>query len=213
MVAVESFGVDEPKTKILKNTLEQLDLKNVLILLEELDENSLVKILKDLRCRKKFPNKKNSTVWAGGGYGQEEGPVEFGSDKFQMNQFGPFDIRIPEGRPVQGTVRHFTGVDCQIVYSRCIDSVVRERRSIQVESVHVTDIDPIILQRVVRSFYRADIGQHHGIRLIHPGGGLHRPGDDSLHYVTHRLGYLQRLRDHFGYSSEALYIGCCALVS
>jgi large subunit ribosomal protein L4 len=39
LVAVESFGVDEPKTKILKNTLEQLDLKNVLILLEELDEN------------------------------------------------------------------------------------------------------------------------------------------------------------------------------
>ena len=39
LVAVESFGVDEPKTKILKSTLEQLDLKNVLILLEELDEN------------------------------------------------------------------------------------------------------------------------------------------------------------------------------
>ena len=39
LVAVESFEVDEPKTKILKSTLEQLSLKNVLILLEELDEN------------------------------------------------------------------------------------------------------------------------------------------------------------------------------
>jgi len=39
LVAVESFEVDEPKTKILKSTLEQLNLKNVLILLEELDEN------------------------------------------------------------------------------------------------------------------------------------------------------------------------------
>ena len=39
LVAVESFEVDEPKTKILKSTLEQMDLKNVLMLLEELDEN------------------------------------------------------------------------------------------------------------------------------------------------------------------------------
>ena len=39
LVAVESFVLDAPKTKALKSALEQLDLKNVLILLEELDEN------------------------------------------------------------------------------------------------------------------------------------------------------------------------------
>ena len=39
LVAVESFALGEPKTKALKSALEQLELKNVLILLEELDEN------------------------------------------------------------------------------------------------------------------------------------------------------------------------------
>jgi large subunit ribosomal protein L4 len=39
LVAVESFGLGEPKTKALKTELAKLDLKNVLILLEEIDEN------------------------------------------------------------------------------------------------------------------------------------------------------------------------------
>jgi len=39
LVAVESFGLGEPKTKALKAELAKLDLKNVLILLEEIDEN------------------------------------------------------------------------------------------------------------------------------------------------------------------------------
>jgi large subunit ribosomal protein L4 len=39
LVAVESFGLGEPKTKALKAELTKLDLKNVLILLEEIDEN------------------------------------------------------------------------------------------------------------------------------------------------------------------------------
>ena len=39
LVAVESFNLEEPKTKLLKGRLEELDLKNVLILLDDLDKN------------------------------------------------------------------------------------------------------------------------------------------------------------------------------
>jgi len=39
LVAVESFGLEEPKTKLLKSKLEDLDLKNVLLLVDDLDKN------------------------------------------------------------------------------------------------------------------------------------------------------------------------------
>ena len=39
LIAVESFGLEEPKTKLLKSKLEELDLKNVLILVDDLDKN------------------------------------------------------------------------------------------------------------------------------------------------------------------------------
>ena len=39
LIAVESFGLEEPKTKLLKSKLEELDLKNVLILVDDLDTN------------------------------------------------------------------------------------------------------------------------------------------------------------------------------
>ena len=38
LVAVESFGLEEPKTKLLKSKLEDLDLKNVLLLVDDLDK-------------------------------------------------------------------------------------------------------------------------------------------------------------------------------
>ena len=39
LIAVESFSLEEPKTKLLKLKLEELDLKNVLILVDDLDKN------------------------------------------------------------------------------------------------------------------------------------------------------------------------------
>ena len=39
LLAIESFDVDEPKTKRLKDKLEKLELKNVLILVEDVEEN------------------------------------------------------------------------------------------------------------------------------------------------------------------------------
>ena len=39
LVAVESFGLEEPKTKLLRSKLEDLDLKNVLLLVDDLDKN------------------------------------------------------------------------------------------------------------------------------------------------------------------------------
>ena len=39
LLAIESFDVDEPKTKLLKDKLEKLELKNVLILVEDVEEN------------------------------------------------------------------------------------------------------------------------------------------------------------------------------
>ncbi len=39
LVAVESFDVDEPKTKLLEGKLKDLDLKNVLILLDDVKKN------------------------------------------------------------------------------------------------------------------------------------------------------------------------------
>ena len=39
LVAVESFDVDEPKTKLLEGKLKELDLKNVLILLDDVKKN------------------------------------------------------------------------------------------------------------------------------------------------------------------------------
>ena len=38
LIAVESFSLEEPKTKLLKLKLEELDLKNVLILVDDLDK-------------------------------------------------------------------------------------------------------------------------------------------------------------------------------
>ncbi|GIS51599.1 MAG: hypothetical protein Ct9H90mP27_0900 [Gammaproteobacteria bacterium] len=39
LIAVESFSLEEPKTKLLKLKLEERDLKNVLILVDDLDKN------------------------------------------------------------------------------------------------------------------------------------------------------------------------------
>ena len=92
-----------------------------------------------------------------------------------MNQFTVIDRRVFQGGTVQRTVRHVTGINCQLVHLSGIDTVVRKGRFVEVQSVHIADIDTIVFQHVIRALNRTDIRQDYRIALIHPGGWLNRP--------------------------------------